>query len=235
MNIAETLLRLQKRLFPTGLAFRVPVNGNKEKLLKGTNVTLEDAYSDALGVLDGILPDNANFTAEDATRWERRLSIDIGTGTALEDRKLAIKRKMNHPGSIRARQNWRYVQSQLQLVGFDLYVYENRFPDGFGGWETQSPYDYWSGGFVNLEHGMVEHGPYQHGGYIEDVVFNSLDNEVDQTFSIGANPRSLFFIGGPTIGTYGEVPSVRRIELRQLLLRLKPAQTGAILFINYTI
>lgn len=232
--IAETLLKLEKQLFPTGRAFRVPKDDIKERLLTATNLTFGRANEAALGVLDSILPDNANFTEDDATRWERRLAIDVGTGTSLADRKLAIKRKMNHPGSIRARQNWRYVQGQLQAAGFDLYVYENRFDDGAGHWETQDPFTIWSGGTEQRQHGQFNHGQAQHGAAIADFVVNSLDNEVDQEFLIGANPRSLFFIGGSTIGSFGSVPEERRIELRQLILRLKPVQTGAILFINYT-
>lgn len=234
MSIAEKLLKLEKQLFPTGRAFRVPAGGIKERLLTAVNLTFGRADTAARGVLDSILPDNDNFTEEDATRWERRLALTTATGTTLADRKLAIKRKMNHPGTIKARQNWRYVQGQLQAAGFDLYVYENRFDDGGGHWETQDPFSIWSGGTEERQHGQFEHGQAQHGSMIADFVVNSLDNETDQKFMIGANARSLFFIGGSTIGTYGSVPSARRVELRQLILRLKPVQTGAILFINYT-
>ena len=231
--IAETLLKLEKQLFPTGRAFRVPKDGIKERLLTATNLTFGRANEAALGVLDSILPDNANFTEEDATRWERRLAINVGTGTTLANRKLAIKRKMNHPGSIRARQNWRYVQGQLQAAGFDLYVYENRFDDGAGHWETQNPFTIWSGGTFERQHGQFNHGQGNHGLGPADIVYNSLDNEVDRNFNIGANSRSVFFIGGAIIGTYGSVPAERRIELRQLILRLKPTQCGALIFVNY--
>lgn len=231
---SESLLKLQKQLFPNGRVFRIRPGGVKERLLNAVNKTIVRTANDSESVLDAILPDNPRFTVEYAEDWERRLGIYVGPGTTLADRKAAIIRKMNHPGDQLARQNWRWIEYQLQLAGFNLYVYENRFPDGGGGWETNNPLTHWPTGGRPIQLGDGQLGDNQLGYEINDIVVNSLDNAVDQDFDIGDNLRSTFFIAGASLGDFGDVPAARRTELRQLILKLKPVQTVAFLFVNYT-
>lgn len=153
MTVTETILFLTKRLFPTGRAFRIPHSSWSEKMHKGLIESEARAYNDAISTLDSAIPDNGNFTEEDATDWERRLGLITNTMVPLEDRKLAILRKINHPGTIKARQHYLYLQGQLRAAGFDVYVYENRFPDGSGGYITKTPIQV----YVDLagEHGQL--------------------------------------------------------------------------------
>ena len=225
--------KLYRQLLPQGLAFKAPFNGWHDTLIRAMSIRFNIAYRDGLSTLNSILPDNDNFTAEDATDWERRLGM-VPSSAPLEDRKLAIKRKMNHPGTIKARQHYLYVEGQLQAAGFDVFVYENRFDDGMGGLETRTPQDLAGGGglFFN-QHGQFQHGQRQHGGGWADKIANSIDASRDLNFNVGSNLRSTFFIGGNPVGTYANIPASRRAEFRQLVLRLKPAQTVAYLFINY--
>ena len=225
--------KLYRQLLPDGIAFKAPFGGWHDTLIRAMSIRFNIAYRDSLATLDAILPDNDNFLAEDASDWERRLGM-IQSTAPLADRKLAIRRKMNHPGTIPARQHFLYVQGQLQAAGFDLYVYENRFDDGMGGYETQTPQAVaGSGGVFYNQHGQFQHGQRQHGGGWGDKIANSLDPAIDLNFNVGSNLRSTFFIGGSPIGTYANIPANRRTELRQLVLRLKPTQTVAYLFINY--
>lgn len=66
MNIFQKLQILTKSLYPTGRAFKMPYNGFFEKLNNGLIASEERAYNDFVSVLYSVLPDNANFTTDDA-------------------------------------------------------------------------------------------------------------------------------------------------------------------------
>jgi len=269
----ERILNLTKRLYPKGRAFRIPYGSTIEKVHKGLSISENDAFSSAVSLLDSILPDNDNFSSEDASNWERRLGLIVNEFVSLEDRKAAIKRKMNHPGTIKARQNYLYLQGQLQDAGFDVYVHENRFltdpiiPISLGvfnlgenslGDEINNPNKYGVidpntyltetiklGGF-RLGEKQLKGLESENGSF--DVIANNIDPESEKDFfdiitisNLGNNRlggfnlgdlfdyeealRSTFFIGGPTPGSFAVIPADRHLELRQLVLKIKPVQT----------
>lgn len=234
----EKINLLTKQLYPTGRAFKVRAKSWISQLHYALSLSENKAYLDGISILDSILPDNDNFTADDATQWEVRLGM-IVSNASLADRKLAIRRKMNHPGTIRARQHYLYLQRELRNAGFDVYVYENKFAIFGVGFETRSPLVLSGGmGSIAIQHGgIVQHGSVQHGGIWGDIVANHIDTDLDLTFNVGQNLRSTFFIGGFAIGAfsgqYADIPAVRKDEFRQLILKIKPAQTVGYLFINY--
>ena len=238
MSIQDSLIKLSEQLYPKGRAFRM--KGNTKTLHTALAISEETAYNDAIGVLDGILPDNDNFTEDDATAWETRLGLITNSLVSLADRKLAIKRKMNYPGTILARQNYRYLEGQLQAAGFNVYVYENKWDDS-GTYVTQSPDEVTGGssGYIEFQHGDFQHGDQQHGSYYGDIVANSITSEGDANFDIGDNYRSTFYIGGNVpanlgdIGTFATVDANREMEFRELILKIKPVQTVALLLVNY--
>lgn len=235
-DLEDKILRQKKNLYPTGRAFRIPKDGVFESLLKTLNISEAQAVEDAKSILNAILPDNANFTADDAGEWEVRLGLITNPLVALADRKAAIIRKLNYPAQTKAKGNWRYIQSQLQLANFNVYVFENRFdnyPDGF---ITKSPIDITGDPslLVDYQHGMLEHGQAEHGEkFWTNKCVNHIDEKLDLPFIIGANMKSTFYIGGNPIGTYANVDVNRKDEFRQLILKLKPVQTIALLFVNY--
>lgn len=234
----EKINLLTKQLYPTGRAFKVRAKSWLSQLHYALSLSENKAYLDGLSILDSILPDNDNFTAEDATQWEVRLGM-IVSNASLADRKLAIARKMNHPGTIRTRQHYLYLQGELRKAGFDVYVYENIFPAFGGGFETRSPISISGGsGAIDIQHGdTIQHGSVQHGGVWGDIIVNHIGTDLDLTFNVGQNLRSTFFIGGFAFGTFGgqyaTIPQVRKDEFRQLILKIKPTQTVGYLFINY--
>ncbi len=232
--IIDILLKLTKSLYPKGRAFKAPSGSELEKFYEAFNLSEERALMDALSILDTILPDNDNFTEDDAEQWERRLGIITGVGVSLNDRKLAIRRKMNHPGSIKARQNWRYIESQLQLAGFNVFIFENRFPDGFGSFETKTPAEIGIGLSGAPQMGDIQMGDAQMGGVFSNKIVNYIDENRDAIFNEGDNLRSTFFVSDDPLGTFADVPLNRKNEFRQLLLTLKPVQTVGYLLINYT-
>lgn len=227
----NNLIELAKQLYPTGRSFRMPKSGVRERVQRALSGGDEYLLNNAYGILDSILPDNPNFTSEDATRWEERLGMIVNPQVDLEDRKLAIRRKMNHPGTIIARQSRDYIQDQLRAAGFDLYVYENI--------NQIDPLTY----FGLPTSGLAIHAPdvyhmstdLYHGSYLlwNDVVANNIDFEKDIFFNIGANLSCTFYICSATQGEFANVEAIRREELRKLILSVKPTQTIAYLGINY--
>lgn len=235
MAVIDQIKKLKRQLFPTGLAFKFPDFGYADGLQSAFSVSEAQAYSDALSILDSILPDNDNFTDEDATAWEIRLGLIVNPAVPLVDRKLAIKRKMNHPGGIPARQNYRFLERELRAAGFDVYVYENRFATYPDGYDVINPLTASGGvGVVYSRHGLIRHGrPSRHGGHYQNIVVNHIDEATDWAFDIGTNFRSTFFIGYTPFGTFANVDSDRKNEFRQLILRVKPVQTVGFLLVNY--
>ncbi len=232
----DLLLNISRQLYPKARAFKMPFGGQLEKLHKTLAYSEERAYLDAIAIHDSILPDTDRFTADDATDWNRRLGMIINSLMSLSDRKLAIKRKLNQPGTTPAKQHYLFLQKELQAAGFPVFVYENRFYDsGTGTYITKTPFE------VNpdptmytlLRHGQVRHGQRQHGSTLNNKIANHIDESKDTMFNLGPTLRGTFFISGDPIGTYANIPLSRKSEFRQLILRIKPAQTVGFLFINY--
>jgi uncharacterized protein YmfQ (DUF2313 family) len=252
----EKLLRLTKKLYPTGRAFRIPAGGEIEKFHLALAESEEQAFNDAVSILDSILPDNDNFSVEDAQQWEERLGMISNPLVSLSDRKLAIIRKMNHPGDIQARQSWDYLQNSLQAAGFDVYIYENipelsieqlflNVSSGSGAvgqqglgqqgdFQQGSPYSVYHGLFEVAQQGIGQQGDFQEGSYIyKNKVANYIDEDLDKMFNFGSNYRSTFYICDSVLGSFAEVDINRKEEFRQLILKIKPVQSIGILFINY--
>ena len=235
MDFLDTLLNLTKSFYPTGRAFRMPEGGYLEKLHKGLNASENRVLNDALSVLDSILPDNANFSLDDCTDWERRLGLKPSTAS-LSDRKAAILLKLNQPGINPSKENYLNLQYQLQLAGFNVFVYENKFSNGSGGFITKVPYQIIADSSLITYNmlGNFQMGQQKFGGRYNNKVANNLDPLVDKAFDTGTNFKSTFYISGATITTFATVQIARQQEFRQLILNLKPVQTVAFLFVHYT-
>jgi hypothetical protein len=234
MSIQEKILALSRQLYPKGRAFKMPLYGNLEKLHRAISESEAILHADIESVLNSALPDNNDFSADDASAWERRLGLITNENVSLSDRKLAIQRKMNHPGNIPARQASSFLEYQLQSAGFDVYVYENIFDDGMGGFETRNPLTVNGNvGGIENQHGDFQHGDVQHGLYYPEIISNHIDAEKDLIFDVGPNLRSTIFIGGNPIGSFADVAEDREPEFRQLILRVKPVHITGYLFINY--
>ena len=249
MAVVETIINLVRQLFPTGRAYGM--NNDGGKLIDATATGQTQLYNDIVSTLDSILPDNANFTADDATDWEVRLGMIVSPDLGLETRKSAIIRKMNHPGSIPARQSADYLEDQLHLAGFDdgVYVHEN-----INDWTIEqilsitadnqmgihqmgihqmgNVYSFHEG-LNKFQMGNAQMGTHQMGGvYWEDCIINHIDELKDKYFQIMDNSRT-FVICGSVFGEFGSVDEDRLAEFRQLVLKIKPVKSIAIVLINY--
>src|SRR6185437_3707536 len=261
----DTLLWLSSILYPKGRAFKMPVgnakllidedgvedivtedgttsiidstlNGNLARLHAALALSEDQAFQDALSVLNDILPDNNNFTIDDANDWYRRLGIFNSGFVTLSDMKAAISQKMAYPGTVAPRQAHDYLQDQLQAAGFNVFVYENIFSDGHGGFMAVAPSSVVGTGNLKAESDFCQSGQIQSGQTSADnitIIANNIDETKDQPFNFGSNYRSTFFIAGNTISTFATVVAGRHDEFRQLILQIKPQQTIGFLFINY--
>ncbi len=252
MSNLDKIKILSQQSYPKGRAFQYPENGNVDKMHSGLAISEADAFNECLSVLDSVLPDNANFTIDDASRWEQFYGLISNGSVSLADRKSAIIRKMNHPGQYPARQSIDFLEQSLRLAGFDVYCYQNldeQTPEEIlgisldenemgdvemGDIEMNSVFTYYSDLFADSEMGDVEMG----GIEMNDIVFtnkvvNNIDEIPDEFFNYGDNLRHTFIVGGTPFGTFADVDSNRRNELRQTILRIKPVESVGFLLINY--
>ena len=223
----------------------------KERVERALLVSEEQLVLDSLSILDSILPDNDNFTVYDAELWEQRLGLISNPLVSLADRKLAIIRKMNHPGDILARQSADYIQGQLQLAGFNVYVHENlngqspqsiianaNAPFTLGSFQLNDqqlgdPFSVFDEFFDEVQLNDSQLGDFQLSENVfNNKVVNNIEAQKDVFFNYGSIERT-FVIGGQTFGTFADVDNQRELEFRQLILKLKPAQTVGFLLINY--
>lgn len=223
MSILDKFKKLTSQFFPNSRAFKMPFGGELEKLRDALAQSEKRAYEDSRSILNSTLPDNDNFDEDDCTQWERRLGLITNTAVSLDDRKAAIRRKYSHPGGIKARQHYLFLERELRNVGFDVYVHENL--------SRISPLSV-TGSQLN-QLGDFQLGDSQLGGIDTDLVANRIQKEQDEGFDIGPGFSNAFFIGGQVFGDYADVSSERELEFRQLILRVKPQNQIAFLLINY--
>lgn len=232
-NLTDIFSGLARQLYPTGRAWWMQNNGVFDRFHKSINVSFVRIVNDSEATLDSLFPDNDNFDERDAALWEYRLGLVTNLELSLDVRKQAILRKMAYPNNIKARQNPLFIENQLRLAGFDVYVHENRFFEG-GEWVYKTPGDIISLSLSNSQHGgdSQHGGGFQHGSSSFDVIAN--EAVVNESYSVGSeNLWATFFIGGETLGEMADIPQNRLIEFKELVLKLKPAHTVAFIFLNY--
>ena len=233
VSFIDKILKITSSLLPTGWSFIKPKSGVRNSIdvanAKIDNTAIVDTYA----ILNSILPDNDFFDTTDASNWEKSLGLVNGTGVDVSVRKEKIARKMAHPGTIKARQHYLYIQGQIQAAGFtNVYVHENRFWNGVEH-ETQTFQQ-----VVGIIGQAVcatstQCGQVQCGTTNETKIVNSMSAVVDSTFDFNGNYERTWFLGGAVIGTVASVDVNRREELRQLILTLKPVPTVVFSQINY--
>jgi len=227
VSVTEILRDLSVQLYPTGRAWYMPENGVFQSMHDAFNLSFARLINENNQTIDSTFPDNVNFSEDDASLWEYRLGLITNTSLSLDIRKKAISRKLGHPNNIKARQHPLFIQSQLQLAGFDLYVHENTIP-------YRTPGDIIALSLNNTQHGGdTQHSNNeQHGSDNFSVIANSIESNED--YAVGSsNLWASFFIGGVTLGDSVDVLASRERELRELVIKLKPAHTAAYIFINF--
>jgi hypothetical protein len=242
-NVLVTeLSNLVNELYPTGRAFYKPKGGTFDLLHDAINLSFLRFVKKYRNLIDASIPDNENFTADDASFLEFKYGLIDGTGNDLELRKSALRRKMGHPNNIKGRQSKNFIENQLRISGFNVRVFENTptFASvGIGSVTSNIPI-YKTPGEVSgsvvdtTQHGGdTQHGEGTfHGGVTFEVVANKIDP--DESYGVGDNLWASFFICGENLGENAIIPESRRREFRELVLKLKPAHLAAYIFVNFT-
>lgn len=223
---------LASQLYPTGRAFNMLRGSVMDKLHLAINISFIRILNDCRLTLDSSIADNNNFSLEDCELWEYRFGKVTNPNKTLIERREAIFRRMARGRNVKARQGRAYIQYQLRLAGFDVYVFENGFIEG--GVKVYKTPNQINGGFsTNVQHGNgFQHGAgAQHGSTSSDLIANLI--EPNESYNVGDNLWSTFFIGGETLGQMAEIPARREREMRELVLKLKPAHLVAYTFINF--
>jgi hypothetical protein len=230
--ISSLMSDLASQLYPTGRAFNMLKNGVMDKLHTAINRSFIRIIEDCGLTIDSTIPDNDNFSLQDCALWEYRFGIVTNENLTIAQRKDAIYRRMSRGRNVKARQGRLYIQEQLQLAGFNVFVFENGFIEG-GVKVYKTPIEINGSSALNVQHGLdLQHGiGAQHGSVGSDIIANS--NNPNESFSVGTNLWASFFIGGETLGEMASVDANRQIEFRELVLKLKPAHLVAFTFINF--
>jgi hypothetical protein len=229
----DKLIKSTKHLYPSGRAFKLFSNNNIGRLHKALAQSEKRVYDELFSVYDSLLPDNFNFTLQDAENWEIRLGLPVSPNVSLTQRKLNIQRKYAHPGRIRGRQTVEFFNFELEQAGFtNLRAYRNDFNG-----QPKRP----SEAFANM-HGARPHGGFAHGSSIGEVVIDYLEPQIDYeryTDFINSNPsnvteflKNTFYIANTNF-EFAEVDAARGRQLRKLILEFLPANMICFLQIKY--
>ena len=224
-STADVFLTLNNILYPTGRAWQ-DFDGNiLGRLHDALNASFLRLLEDAIGTINSTFPDTELFDLEDINLWEYRLGLISNQNVDIDLRRQAVLRKVAFPNNTQPRQSRTYIQHQLQLAGFNVSVIENTFPyktaDEVLGdipGETQHADDVYHGN--NLQHGIGQF----------DVIANSKD--LGEIFAVGGEEHlyaTFFIVKFATLAplTTTDIPTYREEEFRELVLKLKPAQTVA--------
>lgn len=226
-SLADVMSNLAIDLYPTGRAFTMPKGGVAYNLHDALNRSFIRLINAGFSVLDSNLPDNVNFDKDDCNLWEYRLGLRTNELLPVQDRRDAVLRKISRGRNVPARQGKAYIEYQLRIAGFDVYVHENVFP-------YQTPEDIIAGSSNITQHGGdSQHGiGLQHGSTSIQVIANlSTPNE---SYSVGSESLwATFFIGGAILGESASISYDRQEEFRETVLKLKPAHLVAFTFVNF--
>lgn len=232
-SLTDIFADLASQLYPTGRAFYMKKGGVMNNTHLAFNRSFIRLVEDAKSTIDSTFPDNENFTADDCSLWEYRFGMVTDTSLSVQQRRAAIYRRMSRGRNIPARQHKNYIEAQLQLAGFDVYVFENGFIEG-GVKVYKKPEDIIAGLAGEVQHGGdSQHGiGMQHGGGNSQVIANSY--KPNEIYSVSDERLwASFFISGPNLGDMASIPEKRQEEFRELVLKLKPAHLIAFTFVNY--
>jgi hypothetical protein len=227
-NLADIMADLAIQLYPTGRAFYTKKGSVKDNIHLSFNRSFIRIIDDCQYTLDSCFPDNENFNEDDCALWEWRFGMVVDLTTSIDDRRKAIFRRMGRGRNVPARQHKNYIEYQLRIAGFDVYVHENTIP-------YRRPQDIIALVPTNVQHGGTsQHGiGMQHGGVSSQLIANS--HNPNELYSVNdENLWASFFIGGAVLGDMANIPAIRQEEFRELVLKLKAAHLVAFTFISYT-
>lgn len=231
----KQMMDLVNFLYPTGRAWLLPEKGNYRMIHNVINNAFLNVKFHLKSMLNSYFPDNDEFDESDCEFWENKLGLISANSLSLSKRKEIILRKMAFPRGIEARQSLAYIQSQLDIYGFNVQIYENIFQNPDGSFYHANPNDILNLALLDTQHGWpTQHGAgTQHGQGAFDLIANTIETEI---YNIGGNQNlwSTFFIASKDgLTKMGTIELSRKREFKELILKLKPAHLVAFSLINY--
>ena len=242
------------RLFPTGRAHDVGEVGSNMRDALSDGVEMINDSIDSF--IDGVLPDNDNFTIDWCVRHERMYALSVLPTDTLQDRMARILAHITPQPQDVGMLSLQVIQDEIDNAGWAgaLYVHENLS----GLMPTQ---------VLPLFYAQNQLGDYQLGdsqlngnsfasSYPQFFSFNQLNdyqlgdsqlgdiplfnniiansvNRHDDTFVNLSPMKNTFYICGPTLGDIVTLPQADEIPLRQLLLNIKPLNSVGFLLTEY--
>lgn len=216
VDFSEQINTLSSQLYPTGRAWWKRKDGIFDKIHQGLALSESRVENDILNIQNDILADSVNMSETALELWENVFGLDAKGTTA--DRLQAIYQRQMYPNNILARQSKSFIEQQLQLAGFDVYLHS----------EFISP--------NQAKYGLFVYGQKTYNQQVTS--FSIVSNEVDESKEIDFNitsigEKNVFYIGGENYGDYADVSLLRKNEFRELILTLKPAHSVAVLNVNF--
>lgn len=206
---------MNSELYPTGRAWWKSVGTTFAKIHEALAIQESKMTSEIINIQNNIFADNTLISDSAISQWMEIFGI-ISNGTR-DDKIALIKQAQGYPNGVYARQSKNFIESQLQIAGFNVYLHT----------ESHNPNP--------AIYGLQTYGStvYAEEGDTFTVVANNVDEALDSSFQIANGTTNLFYIGGETFGDTIDIPIERKNEFRELILKLKPAHSVAVLYINY--
>lgn len=210
-------------------------------------------------LLDQKHPGSKYYLFEDTENWERVYGIIPPIGATEEERTQVVLQRLSYPNGYKAKGTAGFIQLQLRNAGFDVYVHENRFPlsyieaqcgtsqcgiatcggsvlSGEGNFENRLP----ESGYTEIVTNYLD--PNEDIKYLDNISglgcgdFNSQCGVAEcqtATYVTEKAYHNYLFISDETYPNLADVDSNRRSELRQMILKYKPAHAVVFNYINY--
>ena len=204
--------------------FIIPTDGT----YNGRLLSIISIARKVLSIQDQRIPDNENFTSDDAENWERVFGIIPPAGSTLEDRKKVILSYWSIP-SYENRLTKDYLQEQLNIAGYDVQVVENRFYDPLSNTfkvlaDNDSEFD--SNTFDSFVFDGTGYDP-------TEILMNYIDPAKEDPINLNEfNANNVIFIGHPT-EPRANIDISKKSQFRELILKYKPAHMACMIFVNY--
>lgn len=243
-----------EKLFPTGRAHKVDKVGEDMRLALSDGVErVNDAIDD---LINGVLPDNPNFTIDWCLRHERMYGLSVYPSDTLQVRMARILAHITpYPKDVGVL-SLQVLQDEIDAAGWAgvLYIHENldglypqdvlpqlSYPMQSGDGQLA---DFQLGGYNYADdypqfYEWFQLGDYQLGGGIlgtipqfNNKIANSLQR-IEDLFVNLAPVENTFYVCGQNLGDIVTLPQADEIPLRQLLLDIKPLNSVGFLLIEY--
>lgn len=216
LEYIDKIKKLNDELYPTGRAWWKKNTSVFYRIHEALSISESRVQSEIVNTQLSIIADNYSVSDISVDRWEEVYGLN-SNGTK-PDRIKMIRQRMSYPGNVLARQSGSYIEQQLQIAGFDVYVHYKG---------AYNPASSVYGGFVYGD------TPYGKPADIYTICANNVQEDRDVDFNITLSLKACFYICGSNFGDTVSIPQNRKNDFRELILTLKPAHTIAVLFVNY--